>query len=274
MFIVVPPRHQSGGFGFAVGGKIPAIMPNRNSNSLAAGHLDLPIGEAVADWTPPPRPPRRAMRGQYCTVEPLSIDKHADDLFAANRRDRENRIWVYLPYGPFDTLDAYRQWLADSCLTDDPLFFSVIDHRTGKAAGVASYLRIDPAAGSIEVGHINYAPALQRTPAATEAMYLMMQNAFALGYRRYEWKCNALNANSRAAAVRLGFTFEGVFRQATVAKGRNRDTAWYAVIDKEWRALQAAFQTWLAADNFDPAGAQRQSLSALTAAALPARAPN
>lgn len=243
-------------------------MPNRNPNSAAAAPLDLPVGEVVDNWSPRPRPARRAMRGRYCTVAPLSIDDHAADLFAANRRDRENRIWVYLPYGPFDTLDAYRHWLAGECLGDDPLFFSVIDHRTGRAAGVASYLRIKPAAGSIEVGHINYAPALQRTPAATEAMFLLMQNAFALGYRRYEWKCNALNAKSCAAAVRLGFTFDGVFRQATVAKGRNRDTAWYAVIDKEWQPLQAAFEAWLSPGNFDAAGRQRQSLSAMTAAAL------
>lgn len=253
-------------------------MPNRNphpaTDTAAHAELGLPVGEAVANWTPRPRPARRAMRGRYCTVEPLSIETHAADLFAANRLDRENRIWVYLPYGPFDTVDAYRQWLADECLGDDPLFFSIIDHRSGQAAGVASYLRIQPAAGAIEVGHINYAPALQRTPAATEAMYLMMQNAFALGYRRYEWKCNALNARSRAAAARLGFTFEGVFRQATVAKGRNRDTAWYAIIDKEWRALQTAFQTWLATANFDPAGAQRQSLSNLTAAARAEFAPD
>jgi len=253
-------------------------MPKRNTKSdaadaadtvdAAAGNLDLPLGEIVANWMPPPRPARRAMAGTYCIVEPLSIEKHSADLFAANRRDRENRIWVYLPYGPFDTLDAYRQWLADSCLSDDPLFFSIIDRRAGRAAGVASYLRIDPAAGAIEVGHINYAPALQRTVAATEAMFLMMENAFALGYRRYEWKCNALNANSRAAAARLGFTFEGVFRQATVSKSRNRDTAWYAVIDKQWPPLRAAFQTWLSSENFTPTGAQKQSLSTLTATAL------
>lgn len=241
-------------------------MPNSNANPPAAA--DLPLGEIVENWTPRPRPARRAMRGRYCTVEPLSIENHAADLFAANRRDRENRIWAYLPYGPFDTLDAYRQWLADECLGDDPLFFSIIDRRTGKAAGVASYLRINPAAGSIEVGHINYAPQLQNTAAATEAMYLMMRQAFQLGYRRYEWKCNALNRRSRAAAVRLGFSYEGVFRQATVAKGRNRDTAWYAIIDKEWQPLRAAFETYLAADNFDAAGRQRRSLSALTAAAL------
>lgn len=245
-------------------------MQNINATSAAAdaNELGLPIGERVADWTPPPRPARRAMAGRYCTVAPLDIDAHAADLFAANRRDRDNRNWVYLPYGPFDTLDDYRQWLADECCGDDPLFFAIIDHRSATAAGVASYLRIKPAAGSIEVGHINYAPALQRSAAATEAMFLMMANAFDLGYRRYEWKCNALNAASCAAAARLGFTYEGVFRQATVAKGRNRDTAWYAVIDKEWPALRRAFEDYLALDNFDADGRQRQSLSAMSAAAL------
>ncbi|MDD9858032.1 MAG: GNAT family protein [Gammaproteobacteria bacterium] len=239
-----------------------------DSNTNSSDNRGLPLGEIVENWSPPPRPHRRAMAGRYCTVEPLSIEKHSADLFAANRRDHENRIWVYLPYGPFDTPGAYQKWLADACLGDDPLFFSIIDRRTGRAAGVASYLRIDPAAGSIEVGHINYSPALQHTAAATEAMYLMMENAFALGYRRYEWKCHALNARSRAAAMRLGFTFEGVFRQAAVSKGRNRDTAWYAVIDQEWAALEKAFQTWLAADNFDDDGVQRESLSVLTKDAL------
>ena len=150
------------------------------------------------------------------------------------------------------------------CLGDDPLFHAIIDSATGKAIGVASYLRIDPASGSIEVGHINYSPLLQRTPAATEAMYLMMQRVFELGYRRYEWKCDALNARSRAAAQRYGFSFEGVFRQATVYKGRNRDTAWYAAIDQEWPALQAAFLQWLDPANFDQDGRQRVRLADLT----------
>jgi RimJ/RimL family protein N-acetyltransferase len=151
------------------------------------------------------------------------------------------------------------------CSGDDPLFHAVIDSATQKAVGVASYLRIDPASGSIEVGHIAYAPGLQRTPAATEAMVLMMQRAFELGYRRYEWKCDALNAPSRAAAQRLGLSFEGVFRQASLYKGRNRDTAWYAAIDQDWPALQAAFLRWLDPTNFDANGRQRTRLSDLTA---------
>jgi RimJ/RimL family protein N-acetyltransferase len=150
------------------------------------------------------------------------------------------------------------------CLGDDPLFFAVIDKADGKAVGVASYLRINPAAGSIEVGGIRYSPRLQRSPAATEAMYLMMQAAFEIGYRRYEWKCDALNAASRAAAQRLGLSFEGVFRQALVYKGRNRDTAWYAAIDRDWPALREAFLAWLAPGNFDGAGRQRTRLTDLT----------
>src|SRR5262249_31981711 len=151
--------------------------------------------------------------------------------------DGAHRNWNYLPYGPFLTLDAYRDWLNLVAAAADPMFHAIVDLETNEAVGVASYLRIDPAARSIEVGHINYAPKLQKTVAGTEAMYLMMKRAFELGYRRYEWKCNALNAASRAAAQRYGFSYEGIFRQARVDKGRNRDTAWYAMIDKEWPAL-------------------------------------
>ena len=239
-------------------------MPNSNARNA----LGMPIGEPVENWSPPPMPPRRAMRGGYCIVEPLSVEKHSADLFRANQLDRENRIWVYLPYGPFDTLDDYQRWMTATCLGGDPMFFAILDRQTNQAAGVASYLRINPEAGSIEVGHINYSPAMQSTAMATEAMYLMMKNAFALGYRRYEWKCNALNQRSRTAATRLGFTFEGIFRQMLIVKNRNRDSAWYSILDKEWSAVEPAFQAWLAADNFDETGRQRQSLSTLTAKAL------
>ena len=155
------------------------------------------------------------------------------------------------------------------CRCTDPLFYAIIDAATEEAVGVASYLRIDPRNGSIEVGHLGYSLLLQRTPAATEAMYLMMERVFRLGYRRYEWKCHALNAPSRAAAQRLGYSFEGVFRQAAVVKGRNRDTAWYSVIDKEWPMLEAAFLRWLHPTNFDEQGRQRARLSALIAENLP-----
>jgi RimJ/RimL family protein N-acetyltransferase len=201
----------------------------------------------------------------------LDPERHADDLWEANAADRENRIWAYLPYGPFDSADAYRKWTDGVAAGSDPLFHAVIDTATGKARGVASFLRINPASGSIEVGHINYSPLLQRTPAATEAMYLMMKRVFETGYRRYEWKCDALNARSRAAAQRLGFSYEGVFRQATVYKGRNRDTAWYAAIDSEWPELESAFTRWLDESNFDSDGGQRQRLADLTRPILKAR---
>jgi len=204
------------------------------------------------------------MTGRYCRLEPLDPDRHAAALFAADAADAEGGSWTYLAYGPFSDLASYRDWLMASCLGNDPLFYAIIDLSDGQPAGLASYLRIAPSAGSIEVGHIHYAPRLQQTPAATEAMYLLMQWAFQSGYRRYEWKCDALNAASRAAAQRLGLSFEGIFRQATVYKGRNRDTAWYAAIDTEWPALRQAFAAWLAPANFDSTGRQRVRLSDLT----------
>jgi RimJ/RimL family protein N-acetyltransferase len=205
------------------------------------------------------------MEGRFCRVEPIDLDRHAADLHAANRQDASGANWTYLAYGPFERIEDYRAWMATTCLGDDPMCHAVIDLATGRAVGVASYMRIDERAGVIEVGHINYAPPLQRTPASTEAMYLMMRRVFdELGYRRYEWKCDALNAPSRAAARRLGFRFEGIFRQATVYKGRNRDTAWFSIIDSEWPGLKAAFERWLRPENFDGAGRQRESLASLT----------
>jgi RimJ/RimL family protein N-acetyltransferase len=205
------------------------------------------------------------MEGRFCRLETLEPTKHAASLYAANALDADGRMWTYLPYGPFDTLDDYVAWLEEMCGKSDPLFYAIVDKPTARAIGVASYLRIDPRAGSIEVGHLGYSPLLQRTPAATEAMFLMMERAFNLGYRRYEWKCNALNGPSRAAALRLGFSFEGVFRQANVVKGRNRDTAWYAVMDHEWPGLKGVFLRWLHSMNFDEQGRQRARLSALMA---------
>lgn len=235
----------------------PGNLPHRNG-------LGQPIGFPMPDWTPPPWPPREPMEGQWCRLEPLDPDRHAEALFAAYAADAEGRDWTYLPYGPFTDPAGFRAWMETTCLGDDPLFFAICPSPDARPLGVASYLRITPASGFIEVGHIHYAPALQRSPAATEAMYLMMERGFTLGYRRYEWKCDALNAPSRAAAQRLGFSFEGIFRQATVYKGRSRDTAWYAVIDAEWPQLRDAFQTWLAPGNFDAEGQQRLRLSELT----------
>lgn len=223
--------------------------------------LGLAIGAEVPGWTPRPRPPRAPLVGRHCRIEPLDPARHAAELWAANALDREGRMWTYLPAGPFASLVEYRTWLEAKQRSDDPLFFAIVETATRLGVGVASYLRIDPANGAVEVGHLQFSPLLQRTAAATEAMYLMMKQAFELGYRRYEWKCDALNAASRRAAERLGFTFEGIFRQAVVYKGRSRDTAWYSIIDAEWPTLDAAYRRWLDPGNFDENGRQRSSLS-------------
>ena len=226
--------------------------------------LGQSIGFPVPDWTARPRPPRTPLQGRYCRLEPLEAKRHTADLYAANRQDLEGRIWTYLPYGPYSNLTDYQTWVEQVAQHDDPLFHAIIDLDSGQALGVASLMRIEPTIGVIEVGHINYSPVLQKTPAATEAMYLLMRRVFdELGYRRYEWKCDALNAPSRAAAERLGFQYEGLFRQATIYKGRNRDTAWYSIIDSEWPILKTAFERWLSPDNFGADGCQRERLSAL-----------
>jgi RimJ/RimL family protein N-acetyltransferase len=224
--------------------------------------LGQPIGPEVPGWTPRPHPPRAVMHGRHCRVEPLDPARHAAELHEANSLDREGRMWTYLFSGPFASFDDYRAWLEAKRGSEDPLYFAFVDAASGRAVGLGSYLRIDPANGTLEVGHLQFSPLMQRTAVATEGMYLMMKTAFELGYRRYEWKCDALNAGSRRAAERLGFCFEGVFRQAIVYKGRSRDTAWYSVIDKEWPALEAAFRAWLDPANFDPTGRQRRSLGA------------
>jgi RimJ/RimL family protein N-acetyltransferase len=239
--------------------------------AMEQNELGQPIGFPLPGWQARPRPPRTAMEGRWCRIEPLDPERHAGDLHAANLEDHEGRVWTYLAYGPFRSLAEYRAWTDAVCPGDDPLFHAIVEGESGHAVGVASYLRIEPEVGAIEVGHINYSPRLQRTPAATEAMYLMMRRAFdELGYRRYEWKCDALNEASRRAARRLGFTFEGIFRQATLYKGRNRDTAWYAMIDREWPSLKGAFECWLDPSNFDGGGRQVTALSDLTRTALQA----
>jgi len=204
------------------------------------------------------------MQGSLCRLEPIDVKRHAADLFAAFSQDRDARNWTYLPYGPFQSEADLRDWITTSCLGDDPCFFTVIDLARGKAVGVASYLRIDPANGVIEVGHIHFSPLMQGKPISTEAMYLMMRQVFdVLGYRRYEWKCDALNQPSCDAALRLGFMFEGIFRQAIMYKGRNRDTAWYSIVDREWTLARAAFESWLAPPNFNDDGGQVERLSTL-----------
>ncbi|MBS0565606.1 MAG: GNAT family N-acetyltransferase [Proteobacteria bacterium] len=229
------------------------------------------VGWPVPDWRAPPPPAGEVLEGRLVRLEPLSAPRHAADLHEANRTD--DRIWDYLPYGPFATAAEYAAWAEGMSKSADPKFYAIVTRPGGRAEGVASYLRITPAVGTIEVGHICLSPRLQGTVAATEAMFLMMDWAFARGYRRYEWKCDALNLPSRRAAERFGFSYEGTFRQATIYKGRNRDTAWFAMVDRDWPGLQRAYRTWLDPANFDAAGRQRQRLSDLTRPCLVSRDP-
>ena len=226
----------------------------------------------LTDWTPPPLPPRSPLSGRFARLEPLAPD-HAEGLFAAFDEDATGEMWRWLPVGPFADLAAYRAWLDGQRILHDPLHFAV-RMRDGRLGGTLSLMRMKPAAGSIETGWLTFAPRLQRTAEATEAVFLLMRWVFEAGYRRFEWKCNAANLASRRAAQRFGFSFEGVFRQAAVIGGENRDTAWFACIDGEWPALRAAFERWLAPANFDRAGRQRQSLRRLTAPILAAADPD
>ena len=219
--------------------------------------IGVPVQESVCH-----RPEWKALGGRYARLEPLARDSHTEQLFAAF--EGHDRVWTYMPHGPFATEGELAAWIESVERLDDPMFFAVIDVASGEAVGIASYLRIDEKARSIEVGWISLSPRLQRSTAASEAMYLMMRNAFELGFRRYEWKCNALNVESMVAAERLGMTFEGVFRKATVVKGRNRDTAWFAIVDDDWPGVRAAMETWLAPGNFDASGRQLSSLSDAT----------
>jgi RimJ/RimL family protein N-acetyltransferase len=241
--------------------RVLSTLPQMDEN---ANHLGQPLGFAVADWSERARPPRTAMRGRFCRVESLDPERHAADLYAANSEDKEGRMWSYLAYGPFSKFEDYLAKMNESWLKEDWHIHAIIDERSGLASGLASYMRIEPEAGSIEVGAIMYSPRLQRTRAGTEAMYLMMKRVFdELGYRRYEWRCSSLNEASAKAAKRLGFQFEGIFRQTFVIKGRNRDTAWFSIIDREWPQNKEALEAWLAPENFDVKGQQRQSLTQL-----------
>ncbi|NNM51880.1 MAG: GNAT family N-acetyltransferase [Pseudomonadales bacterium] len=221
----------------------------------------LPVGVVLPDWRPVPYPVHQLIVGQYCVLEPLDVDQHARDLYQAHAEDAEAVDWTYLPYGPFDNFSDYLACLTGLSRDEHALFFAIIDSSRHQAVGLACFQRIEPATGVLEVAHVKFSPTLKKSPAATEAMYLMMRHAFATGYRRYEWKCDSCNQASRQAAQRLGFVFEGIFRQATVYKGRNRDTAWYSVLDSEWPTLEQAFKAWLAPANFDQAGQQHQRLA-------------
>lgn len=237
----------------------------------AGGSMAQKIGQMVTGFAPPPHPAGQTLTGHWSRLEPLEADLHAGDLYRAF--SGEDRLWDYLPYGPFPGAAAYHRWVKDREASRDPVFLAIRNLETGHVAGVAAFLRIDQASGVIEVGHICLGPELQKTRVATEAIALMMGWAFGAGYRRFEWKCDALNRPSRQAAQRFGFSFEGVFRQHMIVKGRNRDTAWFSVIDAEWPGLSEAFGAWLAPSNFSPEGRQRERLSDLTGLVRPGRDP-
>jgi len=230
----------------------------------------MPLSEmrvgAQVDPAPAKRPEHTALEGRMVTIAALDPEVHAEALYDSTHGQGKEQLWLYMSEGPFPDRASFDAKLRQKAVSEDPLFFAILDKASGQAAGYAAYLRIEPAHRCIEVGSILYTPAFQRTPAATEAMYLMARHVFEdLGYRRYEWKCDTLNARSRRAALRLGFSFEGIFLQHMIIKGRNRDTAWFAMLDSEWPARRANFERWLAPSNFDAAGRQKVSLSALNA---------
>jgi RimJ/RimL family protein N-acetyltransferase len=235
-----------------------------------AGHMTG--ATPLDDWTPARRPDASTVAGARVRLEPLDVARHAEDLFAAlHGPDPDPRLWDHLPYGPFADVAALRLHLEAQERSGDPRFYAIVDQATGRAGGVAALMRVDEANGSIEIGHVWLGAGLQRTPQATEAIFLMARHAFdELGHRRLEWKCDAANARSQAAARRFGFTYEGTFRQHMIVKGRNRDTAWFSIVDGEWPAVRAGFTAWLAPENFDAAGVQRRPLAELRASAADA----
>ena len=227
--------------------------------------LGQPIGFSVKNFIAPARPSFNRLLENFARVEPISRD-HLSSLYSAFSIDSEGGNWTYMPYGPFTDLMEFAEWAKLTCFGEDPKFYTIfVDDNP---AGLASYLRIEPKVGCIEIGHIHLSPLLQRTRAGTEALLLMIDWVFGSGYRRLEWKCDALNAPSRRAAQRLGFSFEGIFRQATMYKSRNRDTAWYAITDKEWPHLERTYQIWKQEDNFDAEGRELKKLSELTSGSL------
>lgn len=230
--------------------------------------FDQPVGPDLPDWTPRAQPPRTPITGRYCRLEPVDVERHARDLYEAYASAPDGRDWTYMSAGPFPDFDSFYAHAQKIAASSDPLHHAIIDLATGKAIGTLSLMRIDPANGVIEVGHVAYSPLVKRTRAGTEAQFLLMRRAFdELGYRRYEWKCDALNGPSRRAAARYGFAFEGIFRQAIIYRGRARDTAWFSIIDSEWPAISRGFAQWLAPENFDAEGRQHAALADLIAAA-------
>lgn len=227
----------------------------------------LPLGAALPGWTRRALPQPVTIDGRTCRIEPLDVARHGDDLLAAFR-DTDEASWVYLFIGPFADDAGILTWLTEAANSKDYIYSAIIDRASGRAGGVCAFMRPDPANGVVEIGSIHYADTLKRTSVTTEAMYLLMRYVFdELGYRRYEWKCNSFNAPSRRAALRLGFRFEGIFRNHLVVKGHNRDTAWFSILDSEWPALKGAYENWLAPENFDRGGQQRRSLSEIITAA-------
>lgn len=224
--------------------------------------FDQILGPSIDNWLPAKKPDNAIMQGQYCILEPIDIGRHAASLFNALSFENQGESWTYLPYGPFYTCDEFIAWLQKIILEEkDTELYAILDTKSQLPVGIAGYLRINPTHGVIEIGHVHFSKLLKRTPAATEAMYLMMHKAFEeLGYRRYEWKCNALNQASRDAALRFQFKFEGIFRQSYVFKNRNRDTAWFSIIDSEWPVVKGKFERWLNPSNFDGEGNQILSL--------------
>jgi RimJ/RimL family protein N-acetyltransferase len=221
-------------------------------------------GPSQLEWTPAVLPGRIALNGHLVRLEVLDPDRHAESLYTSSHVEGAEALWQHLAYGPFGSQAEFTTWLNERAASADPLFFAVVEWESMRALGMASFMRMVPEHGVIEIGHIWFAPEIQRTRTSTEAIFLLAGHAFDdLGYRRLEWKCDSLNEPSRRAAERFGFTYEGVFRQHMVVKWRNRDTAWFSITDGEWPVRKAAFEAWLAPENFDDAGRQRRSLSAV-----------
>lgn len=232
------------------------------SHSHDKNEFNQPVGQKIKDWHRKDMPARIPLIGEFCILEPLDIKKHSIQLFEVLAMDNQGESWTYLPYGPFATCEEFQGWLQTILAELDTLLYAVLDAKSLQPIGITGFLRINPDHGVIEVGHLHYSKLLKKTAAATEAMYLMMKYAFEeLGYRRYEWKCHSLNQASWRAALRLGFTFEGIFRQCNVVKNRNRDTAWFSILDSEWPEIKARFQNWLSPDNFDAGGNQLRRLN-------------
>ena len=227
-----------------------------------------PVGDPMPDWKPVPRPPRAPMDGRYCRLEAFDVERHGAQLHAAYSENKDGSMWTYMPAGPFASFDDFLVWMRPAAESEDPLFHTIIETASGEAVGQAALMRITPEHGVIEAGNIAFSPRLQRTPIATESMFLLMKRVFdELGYRRYEWKCDSCNAPSRRAAERFGFVYDGLFPQAIVYKGRNRDTTWFSMIDEDWPAIRGAYEEWLNPTNFESDGTQKQKLADLIAAA-------